>query len=377
MTLDNSFSQFNISYPQSFGETQNSKIIFFDSKPDLKSLFYETEENQNNQRRFFVTDSNVASLECMSSFVSLFDDGVYQKDFLLILGSGEKYKTTETVLNIITNAVDNGFTRNDIFVGIGGGVICDITSFASSIYKRGANVQFVPTTLLAMVDACIGGKTGCDFENYKNIIGTFFPAEKIFYFPQFIQTLPENQFNSGLAESFKTALLFDKEFFEIFENENEKINKKDSKILNIIIKKCVKLKAEIVEKDFTEKNIRTFLNLGHTFGHALESVVGLGAITHGSAVAWGISRCLELSCKNDLCLESFKNRVFAILKKYGWETSSIPSIVKGGGVGERLVKVMHTDKKNLNQKIRIVLPKQINDVTIKEFDDKDILEVLK
>ena len=127
----------------------------------------------------------------MQNFIQKFDDGIYENDRLLILGSGEKYKTIESVLSIITAAVEADFTRKDIFVGIGGGVICDITAFAASIFKRGAKVEFIPTTLLAMVDASIGGKTGCDYENYKNIIGTFFPANICFQYSH--QDIADNE----------------------------------------------------------------------------------------------------------------------------------------------------------------------------------------
>lgn len=388
-------SSFYISYPSIHSGTDKSEISFISGTPNIDSVFYsgndhsenaQCEESQcgelqsvnaHSQRRFFVTDATVASLDCMSSFVSKFDDGVYGSDYLLILGSGEKYKTIDSVLRIASTATEIGITRNDVFIGIGGGVICDITAFAASIYKRGTAVQLVPTTLLAMVDASIGGKTGCDLDNYKNSIGTFFPAQKLYYFPEFIQYLPENQFNSGLAEAFKTALLFDKELFEIFKNDSDKINARDSKLLEEIIRRCVAAKAKIVEQDFTEQNIRAYLNLGHTFGHALESVAGLGTVTHGYAVAWGIGRSVELAVKKDFCFEAFRDEVFDILALYGWETKALPSCIIGGGIGERLLAVMHKDKKNISEKIRIILLKGVGETVIQEFNDNDILSVFK
>ncbi len=370
-------NSFTISYPALHSGTDKSVINFIPGTPDLSALFFEGKEAEEKHRRFFVTDATVASLECMQSFISKFDDGVCGKDCLLILGSGEPYKTIESVLAIIRAAFDANFTRKDIFIGIGGGVICDITAFAASIYKRGTSVQFVPTTLLAMVDASIGGKSGCDFESYKNIIGTFFPATKLFYFPEFVQYLPENQYNSGLAEAFKTGLLFDKELYDLFKKEAEKINNRDSKLLELIINKCVKAKGTIVEKDFTEQNIRAYLNLGHTFGHALETVAGLGTITHGAAVAWGIGRAVELAYKREYCLQAFRDEVFEILKLYNWDTEAVPACVKGGGFTERLVTIMRTDKKNLSDKIRLILCKGVADILIEEVDEKLIASVLK
>ena len=368
---------FTISYPALHSGTAKSKIKFISGLPDLAALFFDGEEAAETKRRFFVTDATVASLECMQSFISKFDDGVCGKDNLLILGSGEPYKNIESVLTIVRAAFEANYTRKDIFIGIGGGVICDITAFAASIYKRGASVQFVPTTLLAMVDASVGGKSGCDFENYKNIIGTFFPATKLFYFPEFVKYLPENQFNSGLAEAFKTGLLFDKELYEFFRDNPDKINSRDSKTLEMIINKCVHAKGKIVEEDFTEQGIRATLNLGHTFGHALESIAGLGAITHGSAVAWGIGRAVEVALNKEYCLKAFRDEVFSILEAYGWNTEPVPSFVKGGGFSERLISIMRTDKKNLSDKIRLILCKGVADISIEEVDEKIISSVLK
>lgn len=369
-------TQLSISYPSIFAGTEKSQVHFFESFVDFNTVF-NLDDASNTRRYFFVTDATVASLPFMQKFISQFDDGIFDRHNLMILGSGEPYKTIESVLRIISGAFEAGFTRNDVFVGIGGGVICDITAFAASIYKRGIEVQFVPTTLLAMVDASIGGKTGCDFENTKNIIGTFHPASNLYYFPEFLQTLPENQFNSGLAEAFKTALLYDKDMYQLFKNESEKINARDTEILKEIIRRCVAAKGDIVEKDLTEKNIRVFLNLGHTFAHALESVAGLGIITHGYAVAWGIGRAVEIACKKDYCLKAFRDEIFSTLSLYGWETEAIPSCVKGGGVGERFITVMHNDKKNFSGKIRIVILKDFCTAVAEELEDKEILSVLK
>lgn len=364
-----------ISYPPIYAGTKQSEISFFESAIDLSSVF--NLDKQNDKRYFFVTDATVASLECMSSFISQFDDGVCGKSLLIILGSGEPYKTIESVLNIISQAFEAGFSRNDVFVGIGGGVICDLTAFAASIYKRGIEVQLIPTTLLSMVDASIGGKTGCDFENTKNIIGTFHPASKLYYFSEFLSSLPENQINSGLAEAFKTALLYDKDLYTIFKTQSEKIIARDENIFKEIIERSVRAKAAVVEKDFTEKNIRMYLNLGHTFGHALESVAGLGTITHGAAVAWGIGRAVELACRKEYCLEAFRDDIFSTLKLYGWETEAIPSAARGGGIGERFINVMHNDKKISTDKIKVVLLKDFQDTVVEDVDDSEILSVLK
>lgn len=369
--------KFNVNYPLVYSGAGVSKVSISGDKPDFLNYFNVGKTRDSSTRYFFVTDATVASLEVMKEFTSAFDDGEFGQDRLLILGSGEKYKTIDSVLEIVKEAINANFSRNDCFIGIGGGVICDITAFAASIFKRGASVKLIPTTVLAMVDAAVGGKTGCDFENYKNMIGAFFPADEIMCFTQFIPSLPENQYKSGLAEAFKTALLFDKDLYAIFKNEAEKINNRDVDTLTKIIAKCVYAKGQIVEKDFTEKGDRALLNFGHTFAHAYESIVGLGSVTHGEAVAWGIGRALALCVHKEFCKESYKNEVFEILEKYGWCTNPIPYAVQGGGIGERFITAMQKDKKNQTTAIRLILQKDICDNFIIEVSDEDIMYVLK
>lgn len=365
----------NVSYPVSYPGAQITKISFTSGKPDLNTLFNPGREE--GPRRCFITDASVATLPDIQDFINQFEDGICGNDILLILGSGEPYKTIDSVLEIVKNAVDANFSRKDLFVGIGGGVICDMTGFAASIFKRGIACQFVPTTLLAMVDASIGGKTGCDFENYKNMIGAFWPAKEIFIYPEFVQTLSQAQYRSGLGEAIKTALLFDKELFELFKTEPEKILARDKEIVFNLIQKCAKAKAEVVEKDLTEKNIRMYLNLGHTFGHALETLSGLGNIPHGDAVAWGIAREAVLCAREDICSESFKDEVLSVLDKYGWCIDPIHPLITGGGIGERLMTIMKKDKKNASSKIKLVLQRGLNDTFTEEIEDSKILSVLK
>lgn len=365
----------NISYPESHPGSESTKITFHSEKPDLTNLF--APGKNESLRRCFVTDATVATMPDVQDFVNQFEDGVCGNDLLLILGSGEPYKTIESVLEIVKTAVEANFSRKDIFVGIGGGVICDMTGFAASLFKRGIACQFVPTTLLAMVDASIGGKTGCDFENYKNMIGAFWPAQEIHIYPEFVQSLSQAQYRSGLGEAVKTGLLYDKELYEIFKNESEKLLNRDREITFKVIQKCAKAKAAVVEKDLTEKNIRMYLNLGHTFGHALETLAGLGNIPHGDAVAWGIAREAVLCAREEICSESYKDEVLSVLEHYGWCTKPIHPLITGGGIGERLMNIMKKDKKNPSSKIKLVLQRGLTDTFTEEIEDTKILSVLK
>ena len=387
------FEEKDIAYPPVHPGTDRTFIRFYGGEPDLNSIFYSSEE-ENSPQRIFVTDTNVASLKQMQPFVNFFRGENYSqpkiengfigtrgKDVLLILGSGEPFKTIESVLAICKAAIDSNAKRSAVFTGIGGGVITDMTAFAASIFKRGATCELVPTTLLSMVDAAIGGKTGCDFDSYKNMIGSFFPAQKIHIIPSFIQSLPENEYRSGMAEVVKTALLYSKELFEKLASKPEILQNRKDPLVEEMIKICVNAKASVVEQDLTEKNIRMQLNLGHTFGHALETRAGLGKVSHGDAVAWGIARAAELSKKIGLCTENYVQTVKSALSSFGWETQPMHSALNGKFASEKeaalsLFEAMKKDKKNASNKVRFVLQEDVGETVITEVDEKDVLSVL-
>lgn len=387
------FEEKDIAYPPVHPGTDRTFIRFYGGEPDLNSIFYSSEE-ENSPQRIFVTDTNVASLKQIQPFVNFFRGENYSqpkiengfigtrgKDVLLILGSGEPFKTIESVLAICKAAIDSNAKRSAVFTGIGGGVITDMTAFAASIFKRGATCELVPTTLLSMVDAAIGGKTGCDFDSYKNMIGSFFPAQKIHIIPSFIQSLPENEYRSGMAEVVKTALLYSKELFEKLASKPEILQNRKDPLVEEMIKICVNAKAAVVEQDLTEKNIRMQLNLGHTFGHALETRAGLGKVSHGDAVAWGIARAAELSKKIGLCTENYVQTVKSALSSFGWETQPMHSALNGKFASEKeaalsLFEAMKKDKKNASNKVRFVLQEDVGETVITEVDEKDVLSVL-
>lgn len=387
------FEEKDIAYPPVHPGTDRTFIRFYGGEPDLNSIFYSSGE-ENSPQRIFVTDTNVASLKQMQPFVNFFRGENYSqpkiengfigtrgKDVLLILGSGEPFKTIESVLAICKAAIDSNAKRSAVFTGIGGGVITDMTAFAASIFKRGATCELVPTTLLSMVDAAIGGKTGCDFDSYKNMIGSFFPAQKIHIIPSFIQSLPENEYRSGMAEVVKTALLYSKELFEKLASKPEILQNRKDPLVEEMIKICVNAKAAVVEQDLTEKNIRMQLNLGHTFGHALETRAGLGKVSHGDAVAWGMARAAELSKKIGLCTENYVQTVKSALSSFGWETQPMHSALDGKFASEKeaalsLFEAMKKDKKNASNKVRFVLQEDVGETVITEVDEKDVLSVL-
>ncbi|MBQ9538344.1 MAG: 3-dehydroquinate synthase, partial [Treponema sp.] len=200
-------------------------IRFFSSNADLISL-YESKAD-SKLCRLFVTDETVAALPSVSPFVEKLKASPLENDALVILGPGESFKTIESVLTIVKAALERNFTRSSVFIGIGGGVITDMTGFAASIFKRGVQTEFVPTTLLADVDAAIGGKTGCDFESYKNMIGTFYPASCVNIWPSFVKSLSDREFASGLAEAIKTAFLFSRELLDYMKLNRKAVMARD------------------------------------------------------------------------------------------------------------------------------------------------------
>ncbi|HPM05888.1 MAG TPA: 3-dehydroquinate synthase family protein [Treponemataceae bacterium] len=360
---------FDIHYPPIQLGCEKTSILYFET---IQELTKKLKENIDNA--LIVTDDVVFNIPGLKDFFA----GI-PTETCLVLPAGEKYKTIETVLSILERAMKLSLTRKSLFVGIGGGVITDLLAFAASIFKRGARLELVPTTLLAMVDAAIGGKTGCDFKGYKNSLGTFYPASKLYISPEFIQSQSEDEFRSGLAEVFKTGLLFSEKLVLLMQDEKDALLNRDQRLLMNIIKRCAQAKAQVVEKDLTEKNIRMWLNLGHTFAHALETVLGLGTISHGEAVAWGISRAIALSESIGLCAAEYQEEVFSMLKAYNWSTDKIhPKCIelKIENCSEKLIEAMKQDKKNIDSNISFVLQRGINDSIIEKISEDKIRSIL-
>jgi 3-dehydroquinate synthase len=259
-------------------------------------------------------------------------------DPLCVLANGETAKTWASVERILAAACGAGLGRDGLFLGIGGGVVTDLASFAASIYMRGAQLCLVSTTLLGMVDAALGGKTGFDLCGIKNLAGTFYPASRVYLPLEALKTLPPEQWKSGLGELLKTAVL---------EGSAEALDRArafapfvrslcagDSGFAGIandaypvlaeLIGRSILVKGRIVEADPRETagGGRALLNLGHTFGHALEAAAGLGSLTHGEAVAWGLCRASDLGLALGITPEGRARAIRGIVADCGYETAS-------------------------------------------------------
>jgi 3-dehydroquinate synthase len=273
---------------------------------------------------------------------------------ILVLPPGENSKTWASAEIIIRAARDAGLGRDGLFIGVGGGVISDLTAFCASIYMRGVSLRLVSTTLLGMVDAGVGGKTGFDLFGIKNLAGTFYPAELIRMPVSSLDTLPEREWKSGMAELLKTAVLDNDDFLNL-----AKTLKESRKELASCIARAVAFKGRVVEADPREtaaspgRNTRAVLNLGHTFGHALEAAAGLGALSHGEAVAWGMARACELGSVLGITPGERAREIQKTLEAFGYETRAPHPLCKDT---ESFMKALGGDKKKKNGRLQFVVP---------------------
>lgn len=278
---------------------------------------------------------------------------------LAVLPPGEAAKGWASVEAILKAALDAGLSRDGLFVGVGGGVVTDLVSFAASVYMRGARLALVPTTLLAMADAAVGGKTGFDLFELKNLVGTFRPADAVLMGTDALATLPRREWLSGFAEVIKTAIIGDEELLDLVERETAAFaagpaHPTSAALLPELVSRCVAVKARIVEADPTETGTeRALLNLGHTFGHALESRAGLGTLTHGEAVAWGIARACALGRALGVTPAGRAERIVRILSAYGYETAPRHPAAPSAAA---LIEAMGNDKKKKAGSLRFIVP---------------------
>jgi len=351
--------------------------------------------NRNLIFNFGFKDSQINIIDKPGFPVSIYGDKLYvfdsttyslYKDILLntessannikdksvvVIEPGEINKNWMSVELILKSAFKNGLSRDSTFIGIGGGVVCDLTAFASSVFMRGCRLVLVPTTLLAMADAAIGGKTGFNFQGLKNAVGSFYPADEVYIFSNTLKTLSGREYLSGLAEVIKTAMLGDEELFDILMRDKEKVLMRDPGLMSGIIERCASVKGRIVEDDLREKGKRAVLNLGHTFGHALESLTGFKSITHGEGVAWGLTMALELGAFLGITKEEYRKRVLMLLKLYNYN-------LKFDTINaEEMLEAMRGDKKKREDKIRFVLQHTLGKTKIMPVEEKIILEILR
>lgn len=330
--------------------------------PELQTLDIE------NRRLCVITDSKVKSLYSEELMVLL--EGKCKKAVLFSFPAGEENKTLDTVRDIYTFLIQEKFDRKDLLIALGGGVTGDITGYAAATYLRGIDFVQIPTTLIAQSDSSIGGKTGVDFDGYKNMVGAFYMPKLVYMNVSTLKTLDDRQFFSGFAEVMKHGLIKDGRFYEwLLENMYE-ICDRDPMVLLEMVQKSSLIKKLVVEKDPTEKGERALLNFGHTIGHAIEKYKNF-TLTHGECVALGAVAAAFISWKHEwLSMEEY----------YEIRDMFVPfnlpiSIEQIDPV--KVLELTHSDKKVEGNTLKFILLKKVGKAVIdRNVTDEDILNAL-
>ncbi|MEI6898006.1 MAG: 3-dehydroquinate synthase [Psychromonas sp.] len=325
------------SYPISIGENLLSQSALFYSAVMGKKVM-------------IVTNDIVAPLyleTCKRSLQSFSIDEI-------ILPDGEKYKTLATFDTILTALLENIHARDTTIIALGGGVIGDMAGFAAACYQRGVAFIQVPTTLLSQVDSSVGGKTAVNHPLAKNMIGAFYQPKSVIIDIKCLNTLPEREFAAGMAEVIKYGIIYDGEFFRWLETHVSEIKSLQPETITYMIRRCCEIKAEIVAQDEKEHGVRALLNLGHTFGHAIEAEQGYGNWLHGEAVGAG----MILAAKTSVTLQLINQHQFEKIKLL-IEQFDLPLHAPEEMNYAHFAKHMQLDKKVLNGQLRLILPTAI------------------
>lgn len=308
----------------------------------------------NYKKVAVVTDDIVDNLYSKAVINSL-ENGGY-KAVKFVIKNGEASKNAENYIELINFLARNRLTRSDLVIALGGGVVGDLTGFAAATYLRGIDYIQIPTTLLAMVDSSVGGKTAIDIKEGKNLCGSFYQPKTVLCDTDTLKTLPENIFSDGCAEVIKYAILGNAELFEHLKQNGLNFDK------DYVISECVKMKSEIVENDEFDTGIRQLLNFGHTVGHAIE-ILSNFEISHGSAVAIGM--CIVTKA----CAEKYYDEIKTLIDKFNLPTST-------NFEADELTNIMLSDKKRFGDTVNLIVPEYIGKCVIKPVKVSEICDII-
>jgi 3-dehydroquinate synthase len=284
-------------------------------------------------------------------------DAAHLRYDVVEMPDGESRKTLSTVSDLARALVKRGADRKTVVLALGGGVVGDVAGFAASMYMRGLDVVQVPTTFLAQVDASIGGKTGVDLPEGKNLVGAFHQPRAVLIDPLALNTLPDREYRAGLYEALKCGVIRRPDLFDFMEQNRDRILQRDPAILEWLIAQCVQVKADVVAADEREGDLRRILNFGHTVGHALEAETGYKHFLHGEAVAWGmVAACMVAAATQKTSSETAR-RIISVVLAY----APLPKVDTRG---KRVVRRLLTDKKTVNGVVHFVLPTELGCVEI-------------
>src|SRR5579862_9669461 len=309
----------------------------------------------NGKRLFVVTVPPVRRKWGRELMASLAASGF--KAQILEMPNGERHKKLTTVEKLAEKLSRSGADRSSAIIALGGGVVGDVTGLLASLYMRGLDVVQIPTTVLAQVDASIGGKTGVNLRAGKNLVGTFHQPRLVLIDPLVLGTLSDREFRAGLYEALKCGVIGRPELFCALENVDLKKLRSEPARLEWIIAESVKLKAEVVSCDERENGLRRVLNLGHTIGHALEAQTGYRHFLHGEAVAWGMIACAKIASAVDLMESAGAARITDAVRALG-------PLLKVQSRSRVILRLLKSDKKNNNGVVHFVLPTEIGKVKI-------------
>ena len=298
-----------------------------------------------------VTNETVAPLYLDRVVAALSEGGEIRVE-TVVLPDGEEHKNVDVLMKVFDKALDARLDRQTTFVALGGGVIGDMTGFAAASYQRGVHFVQIPTTVMAMVDSSVGGKTGVNHPAGKNMIGAFYQPRCVLVDTDTLSTLPDREYASGMAEVVKYGLIRDADFFEWLEKHVDALMKRDDALVVRAIERSCVNKAQVVALDEREGGVRATLNLGHTFGHAIETGIGYGEWLHGEAVSVGTVMAADMSLRLGWIDESVAARTLDLLKKF-----NLPVDVPECMTVETFEKLMAVDKKAANGKLRLILLK--------------------
>lgn len=336
----------------------------------LPKIGHDLRERNIAKRYGVISDDHVADLYGETLMTSLAETGIQAE--LITFPRGEESKNLQTMAYLSSQLASRGFDRKDGLIALGGGVTGDITGFLASIYMRGIPFVQIPTTLLAQVDSSVGGKTGVDIPEGKNLVGTFYQPQAVYIDTDVLQTLPREELLGGLAEVIKYGVIADADFFSFLDINREKILSLDGDIIPQMIGRCCEIKAWVVEQDEREGGLRRILNFGHTIGHAIEAASDFQLI-HGLAIAMGMCVISNLAVKTGHLAANDAERIVQLVNSYGMPTTIPDSLNR-----ERIKGYLKTDKKTIGGRVFFVLPTEIGKVIVTDkVNEEDIDRVLK
>ncbi len=319
-----------------------------------------------------VTDSTVADLYADQVRDALSSLG--KTIFTYIFPAGEANKNLSTVQDLYCFLIENHFERKDLLVALGGGVTGDLTGFAAATYLRGIDFIQIPTTLLAQVDSSVGGKTGVDFDQYKNMVGAFYQPRLVYMNMTTLRTLPEDQFASGMGEVLKTSYIRSKELYQWIWAHTDEILSRSAEAMEHLVNACCKIKASVVEEDPKEQGLRAILNFGHTLGHAVEKLADF-SLPHGQCVAVGMIGAAYLSRKRSYLSEEEYARIRELNRCFG-----LPLTISGMRA-EDILQATKSDKKMEQGHIKFILLKEMGhaviDLSVSDPDLMDAISVIR